>query len=257
MICDRIESQRTGGGPGRSLCRLLAIAALAALPAPLAAQYGQPSAPRQDVPRPDSSAEAPEPASPAEVLRGAVCQVGRDAASVEPLLAAAPYSREERNQAMRILRQVQRCLRSRDPMATSAALLRGAVAEALYESRFAAAQPAQSPALAVQPLLRPEAALDRDEAATLAPAFALAQCTAGGHGELVRGLLATEPGGPEAEAAFAALNPALGACVTAGARISVDGRTFRGMLAESLYRWSVVQRDGAGSPLAATAAATP
>ena len=235
----------------------MAIAALAVLPAPLAAQSGQPAPPPQDVPRPGSSDSAtPAVVTQEDVLRGAVCQVARNAASVEPLLATAPHSSEERTQAVRILGLVQRCLRLRDPISTNAAVLRGSVAEALYESRFAAAQPAHNPVLAVQPLFRPDQAT-RGNAASLAPAYALAECTAAGHGELVRGLLATEPGGPEAQAAFNALNPAFSACVTTNTQIEVDGRTLRGMLAEILYRWSVVQRDGPGSPLAAAAAPAP
>lgn len=254
MTFDPIERRRTGR---RGLGRLCALAALAALPAPLAAQYGQPAAPPQDVPRPGSSdSRTPAVASQEDVLRGAVCQVARNPASVEPLLATAPHSPQERTQAVRILQLVQRCLRLRDPIATNAAVLRGSVAEALYESRFATPQPAHSPVLAVQPLFRPDQASDRDAAASLAPAHALAACTAAGHGELVRGLLATEPGSAEAQAAFTALDPAFSACVSGTAQIAVDGRTLRGMLAENLYRWSVVQRDGPASPLAAAAAAS-
>jgi len=39
--------------------------------------------------------------------------------------------------------------------------------------------------------------------------------------------------------------------VTPGTRLNVDGRMIRGMLAEALYRWSVVQRDGQASAWAA------
>jgi len=247
---DRTDRARPSG----SLRRLAAFAVLAALPAPLCAQYGPPSAPRQDMP----SASAPDRpatvASQEDVLRGAACQVGRDAASVEPLLATAPFSPEERTQAVRILRLIQRCLRLRDPISTNTAVLRGSVAEAVYESRFATAQAAHNPPLSVQPLFRPDQAANR---ADLAPAFALAECTASRHGGLVRGLLATDPGGAEAQAAFQALNPAFVSCVSANAQIAVDARTLRGMLAEILYRWSVVQRDGPTSPLAAAPASTP
>src|SRR5688572_6913076 len=202
---DRTDAVPAGAGAARRLSRFAALLALAALPAPLEAQYGQSPPPQQDIQRPSSSDEAPDVASQADLLRGAVCQVGRDAASVEPLLATPPYSTRERTQAARVLQLIQRCLRARDPMATNAALMRGAVAEALYESRFATAQPAQTPPLAVQPLFQPERAADRGQAAQLAPAFGLAECTSAGHGELVRALLAAEPGGPEARAAFAAL----------------------------------------------------
>ena len=234
------------------------FAMLVALPAPAAAQYGS-SAPPPPPPEPrgqqqQAPAQPPAPAAVSDLHRGAACQVGREAASVEPMLATAPYSADERTEAVRVLRLLQRCLRLTAPISTSTAVLRGVIAEALYESRFATPQAARAPPLSAKPLLQVELATTRADAATLAPAYALAECTAARHGEPVRALLATEPGSAAAEAAFQALNPAFVSCVTGDTRLNVDGRTLRGMLAEMLYRWSVVQRDGPTSPLAAAAA---
>ena len=51
--------------------------------------------------------------------------------------------------------------------------------------------------------------------------------------------------------ALTALYPGFGACVPTGTQLKVDRGGVRAMLAESLYRWSVVQRDGPTSPWAA------
>jgi hypothetical protein len=55
--------------------------------------------------------------------------------------------------------------------------------------------------------------------------------------------------------ALTALYPSFGACVPAGTQLRVDRGGVRATLSEALYRWSVVQRDGATSPWAAPAAA--
>ena len=71
-------------------------------------------------------------------------------------------------------------------------------------------------------------------------------------------MLATDPRTPEETAALTALHPDFQACVPRGTtQLSYDPRFMRGFLAEALYRWSVVQRDGPTSPLAAPAAAAP
>jgi hypothetical protein len=75
---------------------------------------------------------------------------------------------------------------------------------------------------------------------------------------LVRALLATEPGTDAERTALTALHPALGSCVPAGTQLRVDPGGIRATLAEALYRWSVVQRDGPTSAWAAPPApATP
>jgi hypothetical protein len=231
-----------------------ALAFLAALPTPAAAQ----SVPMEDTPHPGQRRpqDQQQPAAAVRITlsRAVACQVGRDAAALEPLLAAAPYSAEEAAAAARILTLLQQCLDARNAITVTPVVLRGAVAEALYESRFATAQAARGPALGVAPLLRAEAATANAEAAALVPMYTMAQCTAARHGEPVRALLATDPGTPAVQAAVQALNPAFVDCARGIGNLTVDGRILRGVLAESLYRWSVVQRDGPASPWAAPAA---
>jgi hypothetical protein len=232
----------------------LAAALLALLPVPAAAQSVPPEERPIDARRRAQNAPPAAPITRADLIRGVACQLAADAASLEPMLASAPYSAAEAAEAARILPLVQRCIGLRASLTGLAPALRPAIAEAFYESRFATPQPARSPEPGVKPLLVVEAATTRADAATLAPAYAMAQCTAARHGAEVRALLATDPNTAEEQAAFAALNPAFGQCATGGGAITIDGRTLRGVLAESLYRWSIVQRDGATSPLAAAPA---
>ena len=238
-----------------------------ATPGAAFAQYGMPTpAPPQQTmsnpgqaPRADDAASAP--ATAPELIAAAVCVVGRNATAGDALLATAPFSNNERQQAVRMLNDMQRC--THHPVMSSAALIRGAIAEAAVEARFPAPQAARSPAMDAMPLFRLDLATTIPDAASFSPAYGLAECTARQHPELVRALLATEPASEAAGTAFNALNPAFVACVTPGARLNVDGRMLRGMLAENLYRWSVVQRDGpasawaAAAPAAAPASAAP
>ena len=236
---------------------LFVIALASALSATAAAQYGP--APQQDVPQGKANPQAPQAptsaASRADVLRAAACVAGRDSGSADALLGTAPYSNDERDRAVRLLRAAERCLRLSSPIATSALLFRGAVAETLYESRFAQPASARNPAAAAAPSFRAADVNGRDDAAFLTSSFELAQCTAPRQPDLIRALLATEPGSDAETAALTALYPAFGACVPAGTQLRVDKGGIRAMLAESLYRWSVVQRDGPTSPWAAPASA--
>jgi hypothetical protein len=241
------------------LTKVAALAALVATPALASAQRG--SAERQ-APRPSSTTTTPQPAAAApatpatapQLHAASACLVGRNAAVADALFATAPYSNEERTEALRLLGEMQRCAGGARMM-SSVPLIRGALAEAVLESRFPTALPARAPALGAKPLLQVELATTRTDAAALAPAYALAECTAVRYQELVRALMASEPASPAASAAFSALSPAFSACVTGNLQLNVDARTLRGVLAEDLYRWSVVQRDGPTSPLAAPAPA--
>ena len=230
------------------------VVAAYALSAPVSAQRG--SAERQARPTPRPASQPPgtpaPPAPPAtapQLDAAARCLIGRDGAAADIILATAPYSAEERTEAVRVLRELQTCAGG-TRMSSSAHLIRGALAEAVLESRFATPQAAATPPIAVRPLLRVELATTRTDAAGLAPAYALAECVAAGHQAPVRGLIAAEPGTPAATAAFSALSPAFSACATGNLQLNIDGRTLRGVLAEDLYRWSAAQRDGAASPYA-------
>jgi len=243
---------------------LLSRAVLTALAlgaaSPSLAQYGSQPPPPPQTPSGNSAQSSPAaaatPATPAELQAGAACLVGNNAAVADPIFATAPFSPDERQQAIALIREMQRCLHQRQPMATAAFQLRGALAETVVESRFATPQAARTPPLAVAPLFRADLATARSDAASMAPIYVMAECTVVQHPELVRAWLATTPATPEASAALQALNPAFSACVPAGSgsQINIDPRHVRGVLAEDLYRWSVVQRDGPTSPLAAPAA---
>ena len=238
-----------------ALGALLALVALPSAPAAAVGQYPPPPPPPvPDLPTGSSARtprEAPAAASPSDVLRGAVCLAERDEEAATSLLDSAPYSNEERDQAVRALRAAERCLRRRERIATSVLVLRGALAEAMYERRFAEPPAPRDPPLAGAAFFRAEAATTRDDAAALAPAYDLALCTAARRPDLARALLATEPGAPDEAAALEPLNPVFVECVTPGTTLNVDRAGIRAILAESLYRWSVVQRDGPASPWAA------
>jgi hypothetical protein len=208
---------------------------------------------------PAAVAQQPAPgtaSAAAQVQTGIACLAQRNAGTFSALLATVPYSAAERREAMRLLPLIQRCTTSTTTLSVSATALRAAAAEDIYERQFTAAQAARTPPLAVATLLRPSEARTPADVEPLAPSYALAECLSAAHSDLVRAYLAADATGDAEAAAFRALNPGLIACVPAGAprRIGVDGPTFRGILAETLYRWSVVQRDGASAPFAAPAA---
>ena len=243
-----------------SIFGLMACAAMWTIATPAAAQYGSPPPPPppQDYPSSQSAPQrATAPAPLAEVMRAAACLAGRDAEAAERLLATAPYSSQERDEATRALRLARRCLRVREDMPTSALALRGAVAESLFEARFTQLPAMRTPAVGVAPWFRADAATTTDAAATLGPVYALADCSAARQPDLIRALLATEPGTAAETAAIQALNPIWNTCVTPGTQLALNRSSIRAILGEALYRWSMVQRDGAGSPHAAAPAPAP
>lgn len=238
--------------------RAAAFGLLIALAAPAGAQYGGGSAPAAPPPPEGGQSSAPAapavPTPPAEVLRAAACAVARDATVATALLATQPRSTQERERVLNLLRTAQRCLRMREQIATPTMFARGAAAEAVYEAQFAAPVAARSPALGAAPLPRPAPSAERI-VAVLAPMYDLVDCATPRAPDLVRALLATEPGSPEETNALGAMNAAFAPCVPTGTQLGIDPRAMRAFFAEAIYRWSVVQRDGPTSPWAATPAA--
>lgn len=239
---------------------LIAIGLVSTLSTPAAAQYGGQSAPQMPPSTPNAPSRAQEATAPtaaasrADVLRAAACVAGRDAAAADALLATAPFSGDERERAIRMLRTAQRCLHLDSPIATSAMTFRGAIAETLYETRFPQSAAARTPVTAAAPFFQAANVAGQETAALLTSHYQVAQCTTPAQPQLVRSLLATEPGTPEERTALEALYPAFGACVTRGTQLTLDQGAIRAVLAEDLYRWSVVQRDGPASAWAAPAA---
>ncbi|HTU12771.1 MAG TPA: hypothetical protein VMG08_17915 [Allosphingosinicella sp.] len=239
---------------------LAAVTVATAMPAPVVAQNAPPPEDNPLQARRRAQAQGQQAAQSAstraDLIRAVECQRAADAAPLDALLATAPYSAPEASAAEALAPLLRQCNSNR-PFTTPVAALRGTVAEALLKARFATAQAARTPPLNARPLLDVAAATTRTDAATLVTSYGMADCMGATQAEQVRGLLATDPGTP-AEATYfnATLAPVLGRCAaTAGGsgQISVDARTLRGILAEALYRWSVVQRDGPSSPLARSA----
>ncbi|MGZ8351249.1 MAG: hypothetical protein ACXWU2_14565, partial [Allosphingosinicella sp.] len=159
---------------------LVAAALLTLTAAPLAAQYGAPPRPPA---MPDAPRQGPEaPATPAvtaaplsEVHRAAACLIGGEDAALAPaLLATAPSSPAERDQAIRTIRRAERCLGPRTRIATSALMLRGAIAETLYETNFAQPQAPHNPVTTMAAWFNPAEATARPDAAAMASSYALA-----------------------------------------------------------------------------------
>ena len=239
---------------------LFVIGLASSLSLPASAQYGP--APPQQVPdtasnRSSQPAQPSGPASRVDVLGAAACVTGRDTEAADALLATAPFSRDERERAVRMIRSAQRCLRSDNPISTSAMMFRGGVAETLYETRFAQPATALTPAAGASPFFQAANVAGHENEALLTSHYQLAQCSAPAQPALVRALLATEPGSAEERTALEALYPAFRTCLPEGTQLSLDPGAIRGMLAEGLYRWSVVQRDGPTSAWAAPATTPP
>lgn len=216
----------------------VALAGLAAFSAPVAA--------------------LPPASATAGVSAAVECLAHRDVNAYATLPRTAPYSAAERREVQRLMPLLQRCREGHDDDAFSASVpqLRAAVAAFLYARDFATAPAPRTPPLAPAPLLQPAQARNPAEIQPLAATFALFDCVTAAHPDLVRAYLATAPGSPEEQAGFRALSPGLGACLPPGGshQLALGGAALRGVLVEMLYRWSVVQRDGAASPFATAAA---
>ena len=227
-----------------------AVTIVTAMPLPASAQDSAPQenpmqARRRALARGEQASQAASTRT--DLIRAVDCQLRADPAPLEALLATAPYSAPEAAAAEALMPHLRQCNSNR-AFSTPVPAVRGAVAEALVKARFASPQAARAPALAARPLLDVAAATTRTDAATLVTSYGMADCMGATQGVQVRALLAIDPGTP-AEAGFfnGTLNPLLARCAaTAGGsgQITVDARTLRGILAEALYRWSAVQRDG-------------
>lgn len=232
---------------------LAAAMVATAMPAPAHAQTIPPDEnPAPDRRRSQPSRQAQAPASRADLVRIVTCQLTADGAPIDAVLATPPYSPQEATAVEALMTRLRQCNSGRG-FSASVVALRAIAAEAALEARFPAQQAARSPELGVKPLLDVAAATARPDAGTLVTSYGMADCMAATQAGPVRALLAIEPGAPEEAAQFNnVLAPLLGRCVATvqggTGNISIDGRTLRGILAESLYRWSVVQRDGPASP---------
>jgi hypothetical protein len=199
------------------------------------------------------SAPAQPAANDADVRAAVACLAGRDANSFATLLRSSPLSHAERTEVGRLMPLLLRCREGSERFSATVIQLRAAVIDHLYAQQFATARAPRTPPLAVAPLLRVDQARSRSEAEPLAATYTLLECVTAAHPDLIRAYLATPAGSEAEQAGFRALFPGLAACLPAnGSRqLALGGTRLRGVLAEMLYRWSVVQRDGPTSPFAA------
>jgi len=241
--------------------RFVSLLLILALPAPVAAQYGQPAPPpTQMMPghgQSESSRSAPAPpaapAAAADVFAAAACVIGHNATAGDALLATQPYSAAERAQAVRLLTDMRRCTHH-GPFVSQLPVIRAAFAEAAAELGFPTPPAARTPPLEAAPLVRPTEG-DPAFLAQLMPMYQLADCATPRRPDLARAVLATDPESQAEAEAVSALNPVFIACVPVGTQLRIDHRIMRYLFAEALYRWSAVQRDGPASPWAVAPAA--
>ncbi|MEA3036043.1 MAG: hypothetical protein QOH04_1808, partial [Sphingomonadales bacterium] len=121
------------------------------------------------------------------------------------------------------------------------ALLRGAIAQALYDKHFGAGiAPAAAP-IAVPPL---DWSGNSATAATLAPVYNLGRCAVATDPQGVQRLAATQPASADEGARLGELMPKLKPCLDRGITFTTNRETLRAILIESLYKWSLAQRNG-------------
>jgi hypothetical protein len=161
--------------------------------------------------------------------QAARCVVGRNRGAAENLLASVPDTPPEWRVLYGPIRsRLQQCVGRID---VSGVLLRGALAEVLYESAYAVAPTGRRE---VEPMQWPSG---HDSAADLAPVYELGRCAAAGHPETIHRLLETTPYSDEERARLRELMPRLQPCLDRGVSFETDRETLRAILAESLYRW--------------------
>jgi hypothetical protein len=174
------------------------------------------------------------------LYRLARCIVDRELSTSQRLLQTVPETREEGLILYGpIGGRLNQCAGS--GFQVSAVLLRGALAQALYETQFPKPVLPSSTAETVPPI---QWGKDNEMAATLAPVYELGRCAAASNTALVQALAATEPASPAEMAALAALMPKLQPCLDRGTTFRTNRPTLRAILVESLYKWSVARRSG-------------
>jgi hypothetical protein len=122
--------------------------------------------------------------------------------------------------------------------------LKGAVAQALYRLQFASRPPSSLPIPAsVAPIMPPasdEIYRQLDEKyRQLIASYAFAQCLVYAQPEAVRRLVLSKIASSEESEALSQLRQFMRPCVYKGTTVKADRNSFRLMLAQSLYRWSI------------------
>ncbi|NML05064.1 hypothetical protein [Sphingomonas sp. G-3-2-10] len=191
-------------------------------------------------------APAPSAADTAKLVKGmhgfSAC-VAKDRANSNRLLGTMPGSAEEATVLVELMSEG--CPKFGD-LTIEPALLRGTMAEALFERDFSAigGKP-KNPVAALFAIPAMDAFNQLAPISKLKVAFlGFAQCVVAAAPKETVNLLRTEPGSASERTAFAAVAPALGPCLNDGMKIEFNRTQLRGALAEAAYRASVQARAG-------------
>ena len=115
--------------------------------------------------------------------------------------------------------------------------LMGAVAQALYRLQFASRPPSSLPIPAsVAPIMPPAS---NEKYGQLIASYAFAQCLVYAQPDAVRRLVLSKIASSEENEALSQLRRFMDPCVYKGTTVKADRNSFRLMLAQSLYRWSI------------------
>lgn len=181
------------------------------------------------------------------VQKMGACLVKRDIRSSAALLMTVPGSSIGHAALDKLRPRFSRCLESAAAgtnlygtlkLQMKDSLLRGAIGEALYRLQFSGRPLSNGAAtVSVRPILPPTEAFPEDR--DLAITYAFAECLTQAQPATVRRLVLSKIGSGEEQAALAQLKGSMAPCVVMGTTLKTDRNSFRLMLAESLYRWSI------------------
>ncbi|HEX8621597.1 MAG TPA: hypothetical protein VF718_06460 [Allosphingosinicella sp.] len=178
------------------------------------------------------------------LVETARCLVRRAHGAAEKLLETTPESLAESNIRWGPIRsRLDQC--SQMYMGATGVVLRGAIAQVLYEEKFGARPPAPSPTAV--PLAYDWPATGQT-AAQLATIYSFADCFVAAQPAGVRQLVLTAPGSAEESAALRALRPHFASCLVKDVTFNTNRETMRAVLTESLHRWSLAQAKAAPAP---------
>ena len=172
------------------------------------------------------------------------CVVRRAHGAAEKLLETTPESVAESNVRWGPVRaRLDQC--SQMYMGATGVVLRGAIAQVLYEEKFAARAPVAKPTAVLRAYDWPKTG---ETAAQLATIYSFADCFVAAQPAGVRQLVLTAPGSAEESAALRALSPNFASCLVKDVTFNTNRETMRAVLTESLHRWSVAQANAAPAP---------
>jgi hypothetical protein len=179
-----------------------------------------------------------------QLVEVARCVVRRAHGAAEKLLETTPESVAESNVRWGPIRaRLDQC--SQMYVGATGVVLRGAIAQVLYEEKFAARAPVVKPAAVPRAYDWPTTG---QTAAQLATIYSFADCFVAAQPASVRQLVLTAPGSAEESAALRAMRPKFASCLVKDVTFNTNRETMRAVLTESLHRWSLAQAKAAPAP---------